>query len=85
MPRTGTFGGFNFDPDVFAGYISERDPVNPQLIKSGVIIPAPNDVREALTSKNNVVTIPFYIPFNGDALNYDGETDNEPVTLTGKR
>ena len=85
MSRNGTFGGFYFDPDVFAGYISERDPINPQLIKSGVVTPAPADVAGAIAGKNNVVTIPFYVPFDGDALNYDGILDNVPVTLSGKK
>lgn len=85
MPRNGTFGGFYFDPDVFTDYISERDPINPQLIKSGVVVPAPADVAQAIAGKNNVVTIPFYVPYDGDALNYDGETNNTPQEVTGKK
>lgn len=85
MARTGLFGGFNFDPEVFASYIAERDPINPQLINSGVVVPAPADVANSLANANNVVTIPFYQPFDGDALNYDGLTDNEPVTLEGSK
>lgn len=84
MPTTGTFGGFVFDPEVFTGYIAERDPVNSLLISSGVVTPAPAEVAGMISNKNNVVTIPFYVPFEGDALNYDGETDNTPVTLSGK-
>jgi len=85
MPTTpGTFGGFVFDPEVFTGYIAERDPVNSLLISSGVVIPAPVEVSASITNKNNVVTIPFYVPFEGDALNYDGKTDNVPATLSGK-
>ena len=85
MARTGLFGGFSFDPEVFTGYISERDPINPQLINSGVVIPAPANVANSLANENNVVTIRFYQPFSGDALNYDGETDNTPVTLSGSK
>ena len=29
MARTGKFGNFYFDPEVFTGYISERDPSTP--------------------------------------------------------
>ena len=83
MPRTGLFGGFSFDPEVFTGYVSERDPVNSLLISSGVVKPASKQVANALTTENNVVTIRFYQPFAGDALNYDGVTNNEPDTLTG--
>lgn len=85
MARTGSFGGFSFDPEVFTGYISERDPVNSLLISSGVVIPAPPQVANALSDENNVVTIRFYEPFSGDALNYDGLTDNVPVTLSGNK
>lgn len=85
MARLGTFGGFSFDPDVFTDYISERDPVNSLLITSGVVVPAPEGVTSALSDKNNVVTIPLYIPFVGDPLNYDGETNNVPATLQGKK
>ena len=85
MARTGLFGGFNFDPDVFTGYISERDPINPRLINSGVVVPAPAEVVTALSGKGNVVTIPYYVPFEGDALNYDGKTNNVPVGVSGKK
>jgi hypothetical protein len=83
MARTGLFGGFSFDPEVFTGYISERDPINPQLINSGVVRPADARVANSLANENNVVTIRFYQPFDGDALNYDGLTDNTPVELSG--
>ncbi len=83
MARTGLFGGFSFDPEVFTGYISERDPINPQLINSGVVRPADARVANSLANENNVVTIRFYQPFDGDALNYDGVTSNSPVTLEG--
>jgi hypothetical protein len=85
MARTGLFGGFSFDPEVFSSYIAERDPVNPQLIASGVVVPAPADVANSLANANNVVTIPFYQPYDGDALNYDGLTNNVPVTISGSK
>jgi len=83
MARTGIFGGFSFDPEVFTGYISERDPINPQLITSRVVVPAPASVANSLANENNVVTIRFYQPYDGDALNYDGTANNTPVTLSG--
>ncbi len=83
MPRTGLFGGFSFDPEVFTGYISERDPVNSLLIASRVVTPAPATVASQLSNENNVVTIRFYQPYQGDALNYDGLTNNVPVALSG--
>ena len=83
MARTGIFGGFSFDPEVFTGYISERDPINSLLISSGVVTPAPASVANSLANENNVVTIRFYEPYDGDALNYDGTANNTPVTLSG--
>lgn len=78
-----TFGGFPFDPEIFTGFVSERDPVNPNLIRSGVLRPAPKSVAAILRGNTNVATIPFYKPFSGDAENYDGETDNTPVLTSG--
>ena len=88
MARTGTLLVFlkTFDPEVFTGYISERDPINSLLISSGCLTPAPPCyLTSALSSENNVTTIPFYIPFEGDALNYDGVVNNVPVELEGKK
>ena len=31
MPRTGTFGGFSFDPEVFSDYMSEQPTWNESL------------------------------------------------------
>jgi len=86
MAKTsGLFGGFPFDSDVFTGYMSERDPINSKLIESGIVVPAPSGVSGQITTKNNYVTIPFYTAFEGDALNYDGKTDNTPVALSGSK
>lgn len=79
-----TFGGFPFEEETMTSFINERDPINPLMISSGVIQPAPSDVVSQLSVKNNAVRIPFYVPFEGDALNYDGKTDNTPVSLAGK-
>lgn len=85
MARVGTFGGFAFDPEVFTGYVSERDPINSLLISSGIVTSAPATVSGQIVGKNNVVTIPFYVPFSGRSKNYDGKTDNTPTTLSGKK
>lgn len=83
MPTNGSFAGYVFDPEVFASYIAERDPIRSPFIRSNVIVPAPSSISGLISGKNNVVTIPFYQAFNGDALNYDGLTDNDPVTHSG--
>ena len=86
MARTlGQFGGFYFDPDVFTSYVAERDPVRSLLIKNGVVQQADPAVAQAISEKNLKVTIPFYVPFDGDPLNYDGQTDNTPVEVSGKK
>lgn len=82
--ETGKFGGFVFDPDVFTSYVEERDPVRSLLISSGVISAVDPDIANAISDKNLKVTIPFYIPFDGEPLNYDGQTDNVPVEISGK-
>jgi hypothetical protein len=78
-----TFGGFPFEEETMISFINERDPINSLMISSGIVSPAPSEVASQLTFKNNVVRIPFYVPFDGDALNYDGVQDNDPVSLSG--
>jgi len=78
-----TFGGFEFSDEVLLSYINERDPINPLMISSGIIVPAPADVSAQLTFKNNSVRIPFYNAFNGRSKNYDGKTDNTTNRLDG--
>lgn len=84
MASTGTFGGFYFDPDVFTDYIQEADPVHVSVINSGVLRVSP-EISAALTDKNNVFTVPNYAPLTGDALNYDGVTDNTPASIAGNK
>lgn len=84
MPRTGTFGGFHFDAEVFTGYMQERDTVNPLLIETGVL--APNAlIANAIENEGNVFTIPMYQPLEGDAKNYDGLTNNTPEEVSAKK
>lgn len=84
MPRTGTFGGFHFDAEVFTGYMQERDTVNPLLIETGVL--APNAlIANAIANEGNVFTIPMYQPLEGDAKNYDGLTNNTPEEVSAKK
>lgn len=84
MAVTGTFGGFDFDPDVFTDYIQEVDPVHTSIINSGVLRVSP-DISAVLTDKNNVFTVPNYAPLSGEAKNYDGSTDNTPEEVSSKK
>lgn len=89
MARTGEFGGFAFDPEVFSGYMSEQNHWKSAIIASG-IIREDNTIKSLIGSKGNVGTMPFYIPLDADAegmepLNYDGKTDNTPVETKGSK
>ena len=37
MPRTGRFGGFDFDQEVFSEFMSENPTWNDAIIASGVL------------------------------------------------
>ena len=87
MARTGSFGGFEFDEEVFTGMMQEADYWRSPVIASGAIR-EDQSIMDAIGEKGNVATIPFYTPLNifdenMGALNNDGETDNTPVTVTG--
>lgn len=87
MPRTGRFGGFDFDPEVFSEFMSENPTWNDAIIASGVLA-QDNTIMDLIGEKGNVATIPFYTPIDeqySQALNNDGETDNTPAEITGKK
>ena len=87
MPRTGRFGGFDFDPEVFSEFMSENPTWNDAIIASGVLA-QDNTIMDLIGEKGNVATIPFYTPIDeqdSQALNNDGETDNTPTEITGKK
>lgn len=89
MARTGEFGGFAFDKDVFSEYMSEQNHWKSAIIASG-IIREDDTIKSLIGSKGNVGTMPFYIPLDADAegmapLNYDGKNDNTPVETKGSK
>lgn len=87
MPRTGTFGGFDFDPEVFSDYLSEQPYWNNAVIASGAVR-EDSTIMSLIGEKGNVATIPFYTPLDATvdaALNNDGETDNAPTTISGAK
>lgn len=90
MAKTpGTFGGFAFDPEAFADYLSEKDNIKVEIIASGIYRDDPT-INNMIGSKGNVGTIPFYLPLDVDAsgmgpLNNDGKTNNTPSTITGSK
>ena len=87
MPRNGSFGGFDFDPEVFGTMMQESDYWKNEILASGVL---QNDqtIMNLIGDKGNVATIPFYTPLNAfdsgmEALNNDGLTNNTPVEVSG--
>lgn len=87
MPRTGNFGGFEFDEEVFTGMMQEADFWSNPILASG-IIRQDDSIMDAIGAHGNVATIPFYKPLNifdanMGALNNDGETNNTPVEISG--
>lgn len=87
MARTGAFGGFSFDPEVFSGYMAEQPTWNDAIINSGILV-QDSTIMDLIGEKGNVATLPFYVPIDeaeSQALNNDGETDNTPVEISGKK
>lgn len=87
MPRTGTFGGFVFDPEVFADYMAEQPTWNDRILASGILV-QDNTIMNLIGSEGNVATLPFYVPIDAEedpALNNDGETDNVPSEIEGSK
>ena len=87
MARTGLFGGFYFDEEVFTEMMAESDFWKNEIMASGVVAQDAN-IMDAIGEKGNVATIPFYRPLNifddnMAPLNNDGLTDNVPQDVTG--
>lgn len=89
MARTGNFGGFVFDEEVFASMMQESDFWRNEIIASGIV---QNDasIMDLIGTKGNVATIPIYKPLNifedgMAALNNDGMTNNTPVEISGDK
>ena len=89
MARTGLFGGFYFDEEVFADMMKEEDFWKNEIAASG-IVQQDASIMDLIGSKGNVATIPIYKPLNVHdedmgALNNDGETNNVPVEISGDK
>lgn len=89
MPRTGLFGGFYFDEEVFTDMMNENDYWKNEILASGVVAKDAS-IMNAIGSHGNVATIPIFKPFNVHdenmgALNNDGMTNNTPVEVKGDK
>lgn len=89
MARTGLFGGFYFDEEVFADMMQEQDYWTNPILASG-IVRQDSSIMDLIGSQGNVATIPMYKPLNIHdtnmaALNNDGETSNTPQEISGNK
>lgn len=87
MPRTGTFGGFAFDPEVFAEYMAEQPTWSNAIIASG-ILQEDATIMNLIGSEGNVATLPFYKAMDikdYEPYNNDGLTDNVPKEIAGSK
>ncbi len=85
MPRPGTFGGFVFDPEVFADYMAEQPTWSNAIIASG-ILQEDQTIMDLIGTKGNVATLPFYKAMDiadYEPYNNDGLTDNTPKEIEG--
>lgn len=89
MARTGLFGGFYFDEEVFTDMMHEADYWRNPVLASG-IVRQDASIMDAIGAHGNVATLPIYTPLNihdtnMGALNNDGNTNNVPVEITGNK
>lgn len=89
MARTGLFGGFYFDEEVFTDMMQEADYWSNPVLASG-IVRQDASIMDKIGANGNVATIPIYTPLNIHdenmaALNNDGETNNTPQIITGSK
>ena len=89
MARTGLFGGFYFDEEVFTDMMQEADYWKNPILASG-IVRQDASIMDAIGAQGNVATLPIYTPLNihdsnMGALNNDGNTDNVPVEIAGNK
>lgn len=89
MARTGLFGGFYFDEEVFTDMMQEADTWDNSILASGILT-SDASIMDAIGTKGNVATIPMYRPLSIEdsgmlPLNNDGLTNNVPVEVTGNK
>jgi len=87
MARTGLFGGFEFDEEVFTSMMNEADYWRNPILASGIVAEDAS-IMNAIGTHGNVATLPLYLPLNVNdsgmgALNNDGLTNNTPTTIAG--
>lgn len=85
MPVLESFGGFPFDGEVFADYMSQQAFFRTAIISSGIVVDDPG-ILALVGEKGFLGTMPFYNPLDAEsdpADNYDGYTDQTPSEIAG--
>lgn len=87
MTRTtlGTFGGFDFDAEVFADYMQELPTWSNAIIASNIVA-EDSSIMGLIGDKGNVATLPFYKAISIDdfePMNNDGFNNNTPSEIEG--
>lgn len=79
----GTIFGLPFDEELFINMWNEApDPIKTALFESGVMV-KDAAIEGQLSGGGNLFTVPFYNVLDGDAQNYDGQTDILPDEIGG--
>ena len=78
MARTGLFGGFYFDEEVFTDLMTEADYWSNPILASG-IVRQDDSIMNLIGDKGNVATIPMYKPISI----YD--SNMAPVEIAGDK
>lgn len=83
--RTGLFGGYPFDPEVYASFV-DQEPTFQDSIIASQIVASDQAMAATLANGGTVGTTRFYNPLDPDEsapLVRDGATDNTPVETAG--
>lgn len=86
MAGTGLVNGMYFDPEVFTDYMQEQSTFADAIIASGILV-SDDTVKNAIGASSSVGTMPIFKSFDGDdeALNFDGDENNVPQEIDGKK
>lgn len=83
--RTGTFGNFPFDPEVYSSFVDQEPVFTDSIIASGILASDTN-MTTLLDNGGTVGTTRFYNPLDPDIdvpLARNGTTANTPVEISG--
>lgn len=79
-----TFLNYPFDAELFSyEWQNYKDLTTENMLKSGAVV---NDSKIAglINNGSDFYTVPFYAPFAGTPVNYDGQTNIDTISPTGE-